>query len=142
MDNMFNLTGSTESVQNVNPALNMTVAPSGNVQVINVLDMPQAPNTLEQFAAADFGLLEGIPGGMFDWGKCHSRTSFSRLNSNTHLILGQWDTFFSRFSGSDQTSVAALQLHQQRLREGAAAAAGQQAAGQFQYPATGPTGTS
>jgi hypothetical protein len=38
------------------------------VQILNVLDVPQASNTLEQFAMADVGLLEGIPGGMFDWG--------------------------------------------------------------------------
>lgn len=40
----------------------------GNVQVLNVLDGPQASGMLEQFAMADVGLLEGIPGGMFDWG--------------------------------------------------------------------------
>jgi hypothetical protein len=66
---------------NVNPAMNnvMATAP-GNVQVMNVLDVPQASNTLEQFAMADTGFLEGIPGGMFDW--------------------GQWDNFFSRFNAS------------------------------------------
>jgi hypothetical protein len=46
----------------------MATAP-GNVQVMNVLDVPQASNTLEQFAMADTGFLEGIPGGMFDWGE-------------------------------------------------------------------------
>ena len=54
---------------NVNPALNNVANQTpGNVQVLNVLDVPQASNTLEQFAMADVGLLEGIPGGMFDWG--------------------------------------------------------------------------
>jgi hypothetical protein len=55
---------------NINPAMTsvMTSAP-GNVQVMNVLDEPQASNTLEQFAMTDTGFLEGIPGGMFDWGK-------------------------------------------------------------------------
>jgi len=69
------------SFPNVNPVMNsvMTSAP-GNVQVMNVLDEPQASNTLEQFAMTDTGFLEGIPGGMFDW--------------------GQWDTFFSRFNAS------------------------------------------
>lgn len=56
-----------ERPPNVNPALND--ATPGNVQVMNVLDVPQAPNTLEQFAIADTGFLEGIPGGMFDWGE-------------------------------------------------------------------------
>jgi len=66
---------------NVNPALNSAMATTpGNVQVMNVLDVPQASNTLEQFAMADIGFLEGIPGGMFDW--------------------GQWDTFFSRINAS------------------------------------------
>ena len=52
---------------NVNPTLNKMVSP-GNVQVLNVLDGPQASGMLQQFAMADMGLLEGIPGGMFDWG--------------------------------------------------------------------------
>jgi len=69
------------SFANVNPAMNSvdTSAP-GTVQVMNVLDVPQASNTLEQFAMADTDLLEGIPGSMFDW--------------------GQWDTFFARFNSS------------------------------------------
>ncbi|KZP12550.1 hypothetical protein FIBSPDRAFT_835995 [Athelia psychrophila] len=63
---------------NVNPAMeNVT---SSRVQVLNVLDVPQGSQTLEQFAMADNGFLEGIPGGMFDW--------------------GQWDTFFTRFNAS------------------------------------------
>lgn len=53
------------SYANVNPALNM--AGSSDVQVLNVLDVPQQPNTLQQFAVADSGLLEGLPGSMFDW---------------------------------------------------------------------------
>jgi hypothetical protein len=57
-----------EGVSNVNPAMDTSSAP-GNVRVMNVLDVPQAQNTLEQFALADNGFLEGIPGGMFDWGK-------------------------------------------------------------------------
>ncbi|KAF8559642.1 hypothetical protein OG21DRAFT_1549617 [Imleria badia] len=58
---------------NMNPALNNVASQTpGNVQVLNVLDVPQAPNTLEQFAMADVGLLEGIPGGMFDWGVYNS----------------------------------------------------------------------
>jgi hypothetical protein len=70
-----------ERFLNVNPALNSAMATApGNVQVMNVLDVPQASNTLEQLAMADVGFLEGIPGGMFDW--------------------GQWDTFFSRINAS------------------------------------------
>ncbi|KAL4077326.1 fungal-specific transcription factor domain-containing protein [Scleroderma yunnanense] len=62
---------------NVNPTLNKIFSQSpGNVQIS---DGPQASGTLEQFAMADIGLLEGIPGGMFDWGQWGS--FFSRLNS-------------------------------------------------------------
>lgn len=56
----------------MNPAMNNVNATApGHVQVMNVLDVPQASGTLEQFAMADTGLLEGIPGGMFDWGELH-----------------------------------------------------------------------
>ncbi|KAF4576685.1 hypothetical protein EYR36_004663 [Pleurotus pulmonarius] len=64
---------------NVNPAMNSQSVP-GNVQVMNVLDVPQSSNTLEQFAIADTGFLEGIPGR-------------------------QWDTFFSRFNATAGSSV-------------------------------------
>jgi len=61
--------GDGASFPNMNPALNSVMSDtSSSVQVLNVLDVPQASNTLEQFAMADVGLLEGIPGGMFDWG--------------------------------------------------------------------------
>jgi hypothetical protein len=54
---------------NVNPAMNLVGgAMPGTVQVMNVLDMPQASDVLEQLALADTGFLEGIPGSMFDWG--------------------------------------------------------------------------
>lgn len=52
---------------NVNPAMNAQ-AMGAPVQVMNVLDGPQGRSTLEEFALAD-GFLEGIPGGMFDWGR-------------------------------------------------------------------------
>ncbi|KAJ7273270.1 fungal-specific transcription factor domain-containing protein [Mycena rebaudengoi] len=74
---MVNLTPLRGSHSNVNPAMNAPANP-GQVQVMNVLDVPQASNTLREFAMADTGFLEGIPGGMFDW--------------------GQWDTFFSRIN--------------------------------------------
>lgn len=87
------------SFPNMNPAMNSVMATApGNVQVMNVLDEPQASNTLEQFAMTDTGFLEGIPGGMFDWGKhCHCRKlKLLKLS----LLIGQWDTFFSRFNAS------------------------------------------
>lgn len=40
-------------------------------QVINILDTPQSSNTLHQHAMTDSGFLEGIPGGMFDWGEMY-----------------------------------------------------------------------
>jgi hypothetical protein len=53
---------------NVNPAMELASGRSSQ-QVINVLDMPQASNNLSEVAMTDSGYLEGIPGGMFDWGR-------------------------------------------------------------------------
>jgi hypothetical protein len=71
------------NLPNVNPSLNGALGgpQQQQVQVMNVLD--DAPPggghaNLEQFAVTDNGLLEGIPGSMFDW--------------------DQWDAFFARFS--------------------------------------------
>jgi hypothetical protein len=54
---------------NVNPAMNLqALSTSGNVHVMNTLDGSQGSSVnLEALQNAD-GLLEGIPGGMFDWG--------------------------------------------------------------------------
>ncbi|KAI9510216.1 fungal-specific transcription factor domain-containing protein [Russula earlei] len=68
-----------EGKTNVNPMLNEECE---NVQVVNVLDSGLASTrALEQLALADNNWLDGIPGGMFDW--------------------GQWDEFFTRI-GSTQ----------------------------------------
>ncbi|KAF7338175.1 hypothetical protein MVEN_02042400 [Mycena venus] len=81
--------GPGSSNSNVNPAMNVGAAHpgAGQVQVMNVLDsqVPQTGNnsTLAEFAMTDTAFLEGIPGGMFDW--------------------GQWDTFFSRINHSAPT---------------------------------------
>jgi len=55
---------------NVNPAMNLQAQQpsSGNVQVMNVLDGAQGGSNLANFQLADNGFLEGLPGGMFDWG--------------------------------------------------------------------------
>jgi len=55
---------------NVNPVLNEGGMPeSENVQVVNILDSaPASTRALEGFAVADNNWLDGIPGGMFDWG--------------------------------------------------------------------------
>lgn len=57
---------------NVNPVLNEGGMPeSAQVQVMNLLDSapgPASTRALEQFAMADNNWLDGIPGGMFDWG--------------------------------------------------------------------------
>lgn len=55
---------------NVNPVLNEGRMPEcENVHVMNVLDSaPASTRTLEQLALADNNWLDGIPGGMFDWG--------------------------------------------------------------------------
>ncbi|KAI9446505.1 hypothetical protein H4582DRAFT_2108166 [Lactarius indigo] len=67
---------------NVNPVLNEGgMTGSENVRVMNLLDTtPASTRALEQFAMADNNWLDGIPGGMFDW--------------------GQWDEFFSRLGNS------------------------------------------
>lgn len=54
---------------NVNPAMNLQAQnTAGNVQVMNVLDAAQGGANLASYALADTGFLEGLPGGMFDWG--------------------------------------------------------------------------
>ncbi|KAH9180500.1 fungal-specific transcription factor domain-containing protein [Lactarius sanguifluus] len=55
---------------NVNPVLNEGgMTGSENVRVMNLLDSaPASTRALEQFAIADNNWLDGIPGGMFDWG--------------------------------------------------------------------------
>lgn len=80
---------------NMNPAMNAQSGP--NSQVINILDTPHASNTLEQHAMTDSGFLEGIPGGMFDW--------------------GQWDSFFSRLGAGSAEMAAALQQRQREQQQ-------------------------
>ena len=55
---------------NVNPVLNEGGMTGGeNVRLMNLLDSaPASTQALEQFAMADNNWLDGIPGGMFDWG--------------------------------------------------------------------------
>jgi hypothetical protein len=92
-----------------------TSSTPGNVQVMNVLDVPQAHNTLEQFALADNGFLEGIPGGMFDWGE--SVCSREKVLADAWSPwLGQWETFFARFNGQAAENPAGL-TGQQRQRQ-------------------------
>ncbi|TFK62544.1 hypothetical protein BDN72DRAFT_776954 [Pluteus cervinus] len=73
---------------NVNPALNGLDVSSGQVQLINTLDGTQGLAGLQELAMMDSGLLEGIPGSMFDW--------------------GQWDTYFARFNPQADPSTAAI----------------------------------
>lgn len=55
---------------NVNPVLNEGgMTGSENVRLMNLLDSaPSSTRVLEHFAMADNNWLDGIPGGMFDWG--------------------------------------------------------------------------
>jgi hypothetical protein len=73
---------------NVNPILNEGGIPEcENVHVMNTLDSaPASTRVLEQLALADNNLLDGIPGGMFDWGRWEE--FFSRLNppGNTQAL--------------------------------------------------------
>lgn len=63
-------TGRGNQYSNVNPAMNLQASQnvSTNVQVMNVLDGSQSGPAMADLAMADNGFLEGIPGGMFDWG--------------------------------------------------------------------------
>jgi hypothetical protein len=72
---------------NVNPVLNEGgMTGSDNVRLMNLLDSaPSSARALEQLAMADNNWLDGIPGGMFDW--------------------GQWDEFFSRIGNSGNGTV-------------------------------------
>ncbi|KAJ7449949.1 fungal-specific transcription factor domain-containing protein, partial [Mycena latifolia] len=66
MVNLTPLTGGRGAHSNVNPAMNMGVSAGGGqgqVQVMNVLDGPQASGALAEFAMTDTTFLEGIPGG-------------------------------------------------------------------------------
>lgn len=69
---LVNLTPLNSSFPNMNPAMNNAANNSGqtNVQVMNMLDVPQAQNQIEQYTMAD-NFLDGIPGSMLDWSMCH-----------------------------------------------------------------------
>lgn len=97
--------GSNYNNVNVNPAMNYTQSAPGNVQLMNVLDAAQGETNLADFAVADNGFLEGIPGGMFDWSMIIS--CVQHLSMLTFAI-GQWDTFFSRFNGNAHAETTAF----------------------------------
>ena len=95
---IVNFTPLDTGYNNLNPAMNTQMVPQNNV--LNALDMPQAnDNSLAELSMMDVGLLEGIPGSMFDWGT-YLRISSSAPFANW-LLLGQWDTFFKRFDPAD-----------------------------------------
>lgn len=108
------------NLPNVNPSLNGALGPQQQVQVMNVLDEPAAHTNLEQFAVTDNGLLEGIPGSMFDW--------------------DQWDTFFSRFSLSQESATAAATMQALAHAQAAGALVGINQAGQGQGESQGQRG--
>lgn len=92
--------------QNVNPAMTegLTMGPH-SAHMMNVLGAPHMSNNA---AMVDLGL-EGMPGGMFDWGESLG-TLISIPAVGIGLIYrygppGQWDTFFQRFSGGDNHPV-------------------------------------
>ena len=94
-------------VQNMNPTMTdgLTMGPH-SAHVMNVLGAPQMLNNA---AMVDLGL-EGMPGGMFDWGESlHSsdrpQTRTTVVNAGLHPA-GQWDTFFQRFSGGSHPAQA------------------------------------
>ncbi|KAG7092616.1 hypothetical protein E1B28_008959 [Marasmius oreades] len=80
---------------NLNPAMNGETSP--NNQVINLLGHSQAnSSTIQEFAMADNGYLEGLPNGMFEWGEEVSTFAtvwFEIYESSAE----QWESFFSKF---------------------------------------------
>lgn len=75
----LNPAGRGSNYNNVNPAMNYAQSAPGNVQLMNVLDAAQGETNLADFAIADNGFLEGIPGGMFDWSMIISCTVWPML---------------------------------------------------------------
>ncbi|KDQ18055.1 hypothetical protein BOTBODRAFT_155106 [Botryobasidium botryosum FD-172 SS1] len=74
---------------NVNPSIAEARMQPG-VQVLNTLDQPTSSVMFGQFAGAEHGLLDGIPGSMFDW--------------------DQWETFFTRLNlPTDPNALSAFQ---------------------------------
>ena len=100
----LNPTGRGSNYNNVNPAMNYAQSAPGNVQLMNILDAAQGETNLADFAIADNGFLEGIPGGMFDW----SMTIFCTVLLMLIFAIGQWDAFFSRFNGNAHVETTAF----------------------------------
>jgi hypothetical protein len=96
---------------NVNPVLNEGgMAECENVHVMNVLDSaPASTRTLEQLALADNNWLDGIPGGMFDWG-ASLELVIRWMIRRPDKFTGRWDEFFSRLNppGNTQALAAAV----------------------------------
>lgn len=108
----FTSLGSREDADsaNVNSRMDASLEERA-VEAMGVLDASQAANTFEQFGLGDSGFLEGIPGGMFDWGGyCPYDAPPCRLT----LIFfpGQWEAYFSRLSNSSSDGLAFQRLTQ------------------------------
>ena len=96
--------GDMPAVLNVNPALNNGTG--NNVQVMNLLDGAPAPGSLEQLAMVNNSWLEGIPGGMFDWGACCYLSVCLDIDcvifqANGMNFLRDWETMLARPSLMD-----------------------------------------
>ena len=79
--------GRGSNYNNVNPAMNYAQSAPGNVQLMNVLDAAQGGTNLADFVIADNGFLEGIPGGMFDWGMVISSAAPPKLTFAFFLLV-------------------------------------------------------
>lgn len=74
--------------------------------------------TVEQMAWADNNWLEGIPGGMFDWGACLSLSCSRAIDRLTCFGVGQWDEFFARLGNTSMPmGMAAPQQQQQQQQQ-------------------------
>ena len=82
---------------NVNPAMNGAAVGGPSVQVLNTLE--GSPSSLAEFQQAD-SFLDGLPGGMFDWGE--SIRGFFPSGAGTQRdAIDQWGTFFARLNNED-----------------------------------------
>lgn len=94
---------------NLNPAMNMQ---TGSNRIINTLDTPATVENLADFAVADNDL-EGMPSIMFDWSAFPFQRKIKRCMLMRLLIVGQWDSFFSRMNPASMAEAAAQAQQQQ-----------------------------
>lgn len=77
-----------------------------NVQVMNMLDVPQAQNQIEQYTMAD-NFLDGIPGSMLDWSTCHIVSIFLSTADPTPIDRSMGELLLSCHASQHDVPAAA-----------------------------------